>query len=230
MVVSYIAVALIGAGVAAAELASRYRDAPIRALSSRPGLTYAGLNALSSVAALFLIRVFNVKFGGTHGNELMWTRVLVAGFGATTFFRTSLFVARIGNQDVGIGPSTILQTGLSIADRGVDRRRARARAEAVGKAMKGVSFNDTYGSLPAYCFALMQNVPEEEQTQFAHRVVAPLRDSPMDDQAKGRALGLALMNIVGPDVLKAALESLVKDPPTDPPAPPQRASAPESES
>ena len=203
----YVVVALIGAAVAAGELTTRYRDAPLRALRSRPALTYIAFNVLATVFALALIRVFGVRFGLEPGSKLRWTQVLIAGFGAMTFFRTSFLVTRIGEQDVGIGPSALLQAGLSVADRGVDRRRARARAEAVRKAMAGVGFEDVYDALPAYCFALMQGVSREEQQDFADRVVAPLKASTMADSAKAFALGLALMNVVGEEVLVAAVET-----------------------
>jgi hypothetical protein len=206
--VDYSVVALIGAAVAAGELITRYRDAPIRALRSRPAVVYIALNVLATTSALALIRLFDVRFGLEPGDELRWTRVLVAGFGAMTILRTSLFITRIGDQDVGLGPSTLLQAGLAVADRGVDRRRAKARAEAVSKAMAGVSFADAYDALPTYCFALMQNVSREEQQDFADRVVAPLKAARMHDSAKAFALGLALMNLVGEEVLAAAAQAV----------------------
>jgi hypothetical protein len=87
----------------------------------------------------------------------------MAGVSAMAFFRTSLFVVRAGDRDVGVGPSGFLQIFLGAADRAVDRQRAAARAEAVAKVMKDVDFDKAKGALPEYCLALMQNVPEEDQ-------------------------------------------------------------------
>jgi len=48
----YVAAALLGGLVGAGELSSRYRDAPGRALYTRPALFYILLNIAVSVAAL----------------------------------------------------------------------------------------------------------------------------------------------------------------------------------
>jgi hypothetical protein len=41
------------------------------------------------------------------------------------FFRTSLFVVRAGDRDVGVGPSGFLRIFLAAADRSVDRNALR---------------------------------------------------------------------------------------------------------
>jgi len=203
----YAIVALLGGLVGIGELSSRYRDAPGRAISCLSAGIYVALNLAATLAALALIRVFDVKFGLT-GDKLRWTQVLVAGFGAIAVFRTSVFIARVGDQDVGMGPSGVLQAMLKVADRGVDRSRAKARAKEVAKAMTGVSFEKAQVALPAYCFALMQNVTQEEQEAVAERIVGKLRKANMPDSTKALALGLALMNIVGDGVLLAAVDTL----------------------
>jgi hypothetical protein len=53
----------------------------------------------------------------------------------------------------------------------------------------------------------MQNLPKEDQDQFG-RQLAALRTAQMDDQTKLLALGLAIINTVGEDVLLAAVSSL----------------------
>lgn len=45
----------------------------------------------------------------------------MAGVSAMAFFRSSLFVVRAGDRDVGVGPSGFLQIFLTAADRAVDR-------------------------------------------------------------------------------------------------------------
>ena len=205
--VDYVAVALIGGLVGLGELVARYRDAPGSALRNAAAGLYVGINALAAIAALGLIRAFDWKFGADDGDALRWTRVLVAGFGAMALFRSSLFIVRAGDQDVGVGPSGFLQVVLNAADRAVDRRRAGARAGEVSRAMEGVSFDKASEALPSYCLALMQNASEEEKVALAHQV-ALLRDARMEDRAKSLALGLALMNVVGRGVLEAAVVTL----------------------
>jgi hypothetical protein len=55
-----------------------------------------------------------------------------------SFFRSSLFVVRAGDRDVGVGPSVFLQIFLTAADRAVDRKRAAARSDVVADVMKGI--------------------------------------------------------------------------------------------
>jgi hypothetical protein len=93
--------------VGSSELISRYRDSPEAALRTWPAVFYIATNAVASVGALHVIDA-NGWFAQSH-----WTRILMAGASAMAFFRTSLFVVRAGDRDVGIGPSGFLQIFLS---------------------------------------------------------------------------------------------------------------------
>ena len=94
----------------------------------------------------------------------------------------------------------------------------------VAKVMASVDFQLALVALPAYCFALMQNVSLEEQSSFGKQTTQ-LASSPIDPTVKSLLLGLALMNLVGDAVLKAAVDSLgehirFKGPVGTPPAAP----------
>jgi len=200
--------ALLGALVGVGELNSRYRDEPRRAIINLPALLYVGINAVAAAVALAAIDAFGWKFGTTNDIPLHWTRVLVAGFGAMALFRSSFFTIRAGEQEVGVGPSSVLEIILIAADRAVDRQRATARAAIVSNAMADIlSFEKVYTALPTFCLALMQNLAKEDQEQLARQVTA-LQSAAMDDRMKLLSLGLALMNAVGEDVLIAAVNSL----------------------
>jgi hypothetical protein len=205
-VVDYALVVCLGSLVGTAELIARYRDAPTRALKTVPAFVYIGVNAIAAGAALALIRIFDWDFG-QGGDAKRYIQVLVAGFGAIALFRSSLFIVRAGDQDIGIGPSSFLQVLLGSADRSVDRIRARERATSVSDVMQDVSFAKAHVALPTFCLALMQNVNADDQADLGRDIEA-LRGSAADDRAKVLALGLALMNVVGPTVLRSAVESL----------------------
>ncbi len=204
--IDFTAVALLGALVGIAELASRYRDEPWDALYTWPALLYVALNAAASLLALGLSRGYGWSFGAA-GESVRWTQVLVAGVGAMALFRTSLFTVRAGDRDIGVGPGSFLEIFRGVADREVDRLRARDRSMRIGKLMEGVSYDKAYNGLVPYCLALMQNVPNEEQKKLLHAVKL-LNEDKIEDAVKVRILGLHLMNVVGPDVLSAAVESL----------------------
>jgi hypothetical protein len=203
--ISYALVFGIGVLVGVGELVSRYRDAPEQAVRTKPAVIYVLLNAVAAVVAFVLVLAFDVVKGTGDGPAI--TRVLLAGFGAMAFFRTSIFTIRVGDQDVSIGPVAFLQIVLHAADRAVDRVRADARAKAVAACMAGVSFDKAQAALPAFCMALMQNVPAEEQNDVGDAVKI-LQVSNMDDQTKAKNLGLVLMKVVGQQVLLTAVENL----------------------
>lgn len=207
--VDYIAVTVIGALIGVTELVARYRDAPLAALLTFAAVFYVAVNAGASAAALGLVEVFNWNFGqatGTDGER--WIQVLVAGLGAVALFRSSLFLVRVGETDVGVGPSSLLQVLLAAADRAVDRKRADARAKAIGPLMTGVSFEKARTALPTFCLALMQNVPIDEQEDVGRDLKELETDEKMSDEVKVLNLGLRLMNVVGSQVLQAAVASL----------------------
>ena len=54
----------------------------------------------------------------------------------------------------------------------------------------------------------MQNVPDEEQTRLTRSLDVLDKDDTIDESIKVRMLGLHLMNVVGSNVLAAAVQSL----------------------
>jgi len=93
--------------------------------------------------------------------------VLTAGFSALLFFRTSLFKLRVGDADLAVGPSIVLDSLLAAADRAVDRVMAQPRAAFVHELMGDLSFDKAAAILPAHCLALMQNVSSAEAQRIA---------------------------------------------------------------
>lgn len=200
---------LLGATIGMSELVSRYRDAPMWAIVTRPGIIYILLNGAAAWGAFGLIRRLHWMAsagGGDPLNQLI-VEALAAGTGAMALFRSSLFTVRVGNTDIGIGPSAFLQILLSAADRSCDRERAAPRAASVQKIMAGISFSHAKEALPALCFGLMQNVTFEEQQALGSEV-SLLTASPMDEAFKPNSLGLLLMNVVGERVLSQAVDML----------------------
>ena len=124
-----------------------------------------------------------------------------------TLIRSAVFTVRTGNVDIDVGPHALLKVLLDVTDRAVDRSRARRRAELAKEIMVDVTFSQAKQALPAYCFALMQNVSKEEQIEVADEA-ARLDVADLDPQVKVRSLALVLLNVVGEHVLRAAVKSL----------------------
>src|SRR5437870_1536063 len=104
---TYVLVAVLGAFVGATELMSRYRDAPFLSVATWGSALYIGVNTLAAVIALFLLDTFGQQLLSSYSNGLQKdaVRIMIAGFGAIAFLRSSLFRIRIDQTDVGIGPS-----------------------------------------------------------------------------------------------------------------------------
>jgi hypothetical protein len=124
---------------------------------------------------------------------------MVAGFGAMALFHSSLFTVRVGETDVAVGPSTFLAIILSTTHRSVDRKRANDRAKIIGQTMEGVPVATAANELPVTCFALMQNVPADEQKSVSDEIAALTSDDAagITDDLKVLSIGLSLMNVVG---------------------------------
>jgi hypothetical protein len=210
----WIAVAVLGALVGTGELVARYKDAPFRALLTPPAFLYVAINIAAALGALFLIRAFGWEFGigGQQGQSssditVRITQVMVAGLGAMALLRSSLFITRIENQDVGVGPSTFLSTMLNACDAGVDRERAVVRAHRVNRAMTNISYTKASVSLVAVSAKLMQNLSPENITKLQDEAL-DIDKLPITERAKGLSLGLHIMNYVGAGPLEGAIEAL----------------------
>ena len=217
---AYLITAAVGGAVGFVELIARYRDAPMAAVKCMSAVSYILVNAGASVLALYLLRIFGGEsLFGEAGSSKQWvSEILVAGLGAMTFMRSSIFNIAIGsNQKVPVGPSVLLEVILSTADRGVDRKRAGERVNFIKSTMKGVSYEKAEQVLPQYCFSIMQNVGDKEREQIKARLEkvksgmdlsTPSANRLQDAEHRAHLLGLALMTLVGPGVLKGAVDGL----------------------
>jgi hypothetical protein len=207
-VAQYLVVAALGGLVGTGELIARYRDDPFGSLRSWYAAVYVGFNMIASVVALALTHVFGWTFGATTPERIRWTQALVAGFGAMAFFRTSLFVVRAGNQDIGVGPASFLQIILFVADRGVDRTAAQARSQDIPLILDGLEWDQVKTALPPLCIGLMQNLSADEQDAIGRQVIQLDGEDDMPDRVRVLSLGLVLATYVGEDVLMGAVEVL----------------------
>ena len=203
-----LAVTAIGALVGAGELVVRYRDAPGRALLCPAAFCYIAINAIASLATYGLIQVFGWGFGQPDASRAQhWTQVLVAGFAAMGILRSSLFLIKVGDKDVGIGPSGVIEGLLAAADRAVDRRRGSSRSDEVRHLLAGVSWEQAREELPSLCLGLMQNASASDQ-QLLAKTIKDLDAGDLDPEIRVYLVGLGLMNFAGSGVLKGAVAML----------------------
>ena len=205
---SYAIVMLVAALVGIAELIARYRDAPTDVLRRLPAVIYVTINAAAGAVALLVIDEFGWTFGVTQDGATRITQVAAAGLSAMAILRAAVFTVRVGDVNVGVGPNLLLMVVLDAADRAVDRDRANRRNVLVVEIMDGVDFDKAKKALPSYCLTLMQNVPKEEQRAVAEEVKSLGKALDLNRTVRTLNLGLALLNVVGEDVLRASVEAL----------------------
>lgn len=165
---------------------------------------YIVLNAGAGVGALFLIRAFGWTFGQTSNVDL-W-RILVAGFGAIAFFRSSLFITKIGNTTVPVGPSLVLGSLLDACDRDVDRQSAEEMSKVMlQENLGGLDPVTVQYALPVLSLALMQNFPPGEQAQLFADLSNARGDDKLSPEAKVRAVAIHLAKYLGSDLVLQVL-------------------------
>jgi len=208
------------------ELVSRYRSDPTYALRhSLAAWLYVGLNVASGVAALFLIRAFGWTFGQSQHVDL-W-RILVAGFGAVAFFRSSFFVAKVGGSNIGVGPSLVLGALLEAFDREVDRKSARKISTIVkSEKLAGLNPQSTMLALPVLCLALMQNFAPADQALLGTELVKTQNEASLTPEAKMRAVIISLAKYLGASLVESVLENAREIFEAPPPPPPPATPAP----
>ncbi|CAK0772866.1 membrane hypothetical protein [uncultured Gammaproteobacteria bacterium] len=205
-VAELVVVAAFGGLVGYGELVSRYRDSVSRLLASWPASAYILVNVAASLCALLIVQRTEAL---NDAHPRWFYEVLLASFGSAAFFRTAVFTVRVGNTDIGVGPSVVLKSLLDAADRMVDRDQAQDRAVDVANIMRDVDFDKARTDLPALCFVLVQNLAAEEQKDAAEQIKM-LHQGVKDGTPGGKSilLGAYLLRIVGPDVLEGAVAAL----------------------
>lgn len=207
---AYVAVGLFGGLVGAAEMIGRYRDSTVRTFTVPATWIYVLMNAAGSIGALYLLRSFGWDLGQTDATKRDLTQVLVAGFGALAFFRSSLFKVKVGDQDIDVGPSLMLDSLLAAADRSVDRHQAKRRNRDVAAAMKNVDFEKAALALPAICLAASASVSKDDAAALRTGINTISGDH-MSPHAKSLALGLAVVGLLGVDILQSSITALGDD-------------------
>ena len=200
---------LLGGAVGATELAARYRDDPVAALRTLPGVVYVIVNIAAAVAALVIVKAFGWTFGlasDASALQVQVVQVLVAGVGSAALFRSSLFTVHQGDQEIGIGPSALLASLLGLVDRGVDRQRA---LERLGRDdLAGLSFDRDYVALTELCTGALQNLDKAE-AQGIGELAARLKEEPgLSDTVKLDCFALEMLTLVGPKAIQAAAQRL----------------------
>jgi len=199
-------VAAFSALVAYGELVSRYRDSPARLFGTLSTSLYLLTNIAGGIAALLIVHKLQV-FTDASAKAPRLYAILLAGFAAVAFFRSSLFTMRVGGSDMGVGPSALLQSLLAATDREINRSQAKDRGNSIKDIMRDIDFAKAQLALPSLCFTLVENITAEEQKGLSDQIKS-LASSDLSGEQKSVLLGAYLIRQVGANVLKVAVGAL----------------------
>lgn len=205
---NYVLVFVAGMLVGLAELLSRHRDYPLQAGLSLPSFGYLILNGSLSLVALLIVSLSPPEWLKSGAALDPIKTVLLVGFGAAAFFRSSFFKLRTPEGEISVGPGLIIDVFIKVIDDAVDRKLGGQRLDDASEIMKDVSFVKAAKALPTYCFAGLRRLSPESQQQAALQIKALSEAADMDDAAKSVALGLTIMSLTGKAILRKGVTQL----------------------
>lgn len=136
-----------------------------------------------------------------------YVQAIVSGTIAMVLFRSSLMTVRVADRDVPFGPSLFLQSIMTAIDRQIDRKRAQKRSDYISHALGGFDYDSAKDALPEFCKSLMQNLTTQDEAAIDNAVERSSKASG-PERVRLLNLGLALITVVGENVLRAAIEAL----------------------
>ena len=139
--------------------------------------------------------------GGTF-----WAAALTAGLGAATVVRARVFSAKVGTQDIAIGPGFVIDQLLNVVDREIDRKQAEDRVRIVRDKMSDVPFDLVEKHVQNMITSGRQNMSPEDSKEFGTRIGSIAGDGELSEAEKSRALGFLVLDMMGPKFLNVLID------------------------
>jgi hypothetical protein len=196
----------LGTVTAFAEIIGKFRDEPLKSLTTAHAVFYHLFNGLISVLAL---KIYFMNAGPAATDLEQFKAVIIAGLGAMLLMRSKLFNIRVGSEDVSFGPEQIIKVFLSFMEGAIDRVRAQSRIDFVRKELNNIDFDRV---IP-YCetmLAAAQTLNHQDRQEIGEEV-DKLRTTNVETQLKSYRLGFLLLNRMGEDYVS----KLFAEPPVE---------------
>jgi hypothetical protein len=196
----------VGLGTSLVELLSRYRDEPIKVIAtSHFAWVYLLLNGFLAIFAH--LALLDAGFGEGASQIGRAGLATASGLGAAVILRSRVFTARLGDEQVSIGPGYVVDQLLNIIDAQIDRRRALQRVRIVVDVMKAKDFDGSRIHSSTMITGSRQNLSLQDQKELAS-LIREVDDRTIPDQEKAYALGFILLDFMGEEFLKAVAVNL----------------------
>jgi hypothetical protein len=212
----YWVAAVFGMVVGASEIVSRYRDEPMSAVLSLPGLFYLTINGAIAAAAYHLLDHYQSAIFPAFQKNRPGLTCIVAGFGAMAVMRSKLFHLKTpGGEEVAVGPDAVILVILRTVDNAIDRWRSVSRQSLVNRATQGVEYSARVAEFFKASLASYQNLSSQDKTELVKVIDDMTQKQDMDPQLKMMAIAFGFVNIGGENnftQLMTDLNSFLKQP------------------
>ncbi|HKP02625.1 MAG TPA: hypothetical protein VJU77_04600 [Chthoniobacterales bacterium] len=200
---------LCGALVGLTEIASRYRDEQVKAISSPDGLVYILFNGAISTFALMFVWYFHDNPAFAMITKSPLGGAIAAGFGATAIMRTRLAVIKgSDNKDVSIGPDIVLSLLLTMIDRRIDRWRSLRRQRLIAQRFEDLKALGSIDDASEYLLGSLisfQNISETDKKEVNAQVQQNKAAKVRDPYIQLTTLGYIFLTVIGEENFDQAL-------------------------
>lgn len=213
-IVNYIFVLILGFLFSGIELASRYKDDPVNAINSLPGIIYLLINGIISCFGYFIITTFSLNFKVESDlpiNAQIASDIILASMSSFFIMRSSFLTLGGENNQIDLGLNVIIKKLILIVDRQVDRYQASSRAKDITNILKDVSLRQLEVQVMPLCLQVMQNVSQDELNEINEEFESFAifeADYPKNEETKKLSAGLMLYSLVGKKVLETTITHL----------------------
>lgn len=197
---------LLGMVTAFAEIISKFRDEPIKALGMPHALFY---HLLNGAIAMFALRVL-ILFGVSIATPLDQLRtVVIAGLGSMLVMRSKLFNIKVGGEDVSFGPEQIIKIFFRFMEAAIDRLRAQDRIEFVKSKLGNVNPDKVFDYSVTMLLA-SQALEEKARKECQDGINALISGEyqALAPQFKSYRLGFLLLDNMGEDFVAKVFDDI----------------------
>jgi hypothetical protein len=200
---------VLGMVLAGSEILSRFRDQPVRAALSQPGIIYLLVNALISALVYGLLVRFEASLIPAIKTDHL-LGAIIAGLGAMAILRSKFFAFQTqAGDNISIGPDVIATAYLDTANRSIDRERAVSRLSLVFSLTKDrVPPADAESAL-VLSLGSFQNLSKDELKDVKDQIAATYADVGLNELQKFQAVCFGLVNLGGERVLRQVVTNIL---------------------
>jgi hypothetical protein len=202
---------LLGMVTAFAEIISKFRDEPIKALRMPHALFYHLLNGAIAAFALKVLVVFSGAEVIANGQQQMKS-VVIAGLGSMLIMRSKLFNIKVGGEDVSFGPEQIIKIYFRFMEAAIDRLRAQDRIDFVKSKLGNINPAKVFDY--AVTMLLASQALEEKARKECTDGIKALNTGDfmgLPPKLKSYRLGFLLLDNMGEDFVTKVFENAPTD-------------------